>query len=413
MLAVFGSVRVAQSPVGCLYSWPRAGRDQRKLGDPRVLLRHSFSSMGEQRIFRGADRGAALCFWRLLIWKTVNRTEKLFYYFIYGMNNCLMVTCELHKQFSSLKIRCCYHTLFSYSVFSHCSFVLKACMYPATLMVSVRLNLKTSNGSKICQVTLRNLPWDEWVGKISLICSWEEIPLRYNFIFCKWSAWDCGCLVPQRQVKKTSKPVQGSRVGASSSAVRLASVIKSSPSASDFSPPRAIALSMLARFQQALLYQIRYLLQWTSAVGPRGASVKKTAFKVQRAGLGEGFFVCFMPPVRIKWREALWYCAGIVENILNFSCFSKYQSREVWVMLCFLLSINISSGALCVVVMKMLRECACVCFPCLFAGVCWALVLGKIARGSGLRGLGSLLKILGSNHARTVYRGSGYVGSVI
>lgn len=293
-------------------------------------------------------------------------------------------------------------------------------MYPATLRVSVRVNLKTSNGSKICQVTLRNLPWDEWVGKISLICSWEEIPLRYNFIFCEWFAWDCGCSVPQRQVKKMSKPVQGSRVRASSSTVRLASVIKTllqrvtSHRHEPSRPGCCRALSVLARFQQALLYQIRYLLQWTSAVGPRGASVKKTAFKVQWAGLGEGFFVCFMPPVRIKWREPLWYCAGIVENILNFSCFSKYQSREVWVMLCFLLSINISSGALCVVVMKMLRECACVCFPCLFAGVCWALVLGKIARGSGLRGLGSLLKILGSNHARTVYHdGSGYIGSVI
>lgn len=77
-----------------------------------------------------------------------------------------MVTCELHIQFFFEN-----KVLLSYSVFSHCSFVLKACMYPATLRSSVRVNLKTSNGSKICQVTLRNLPWDEWVGKISLICS--------------------------------------------------------------------------------------------------------------------------------------------------------------------------------------------------------------------------------------------------
>lgn len=173
------------------------------------------------------------------------------------------------------------------------------------------------------------------------------------------------------------------------------------------------ALYMLACFQQAFLYQIRYLLQWTSAVGPREAPVKKTAFQVQRTGLRRGFFVCFMPPVRIKWREPFWYCAGIVKNILSFSCFSKYQSREVLVILCFLLSINISSGAVCVVAMKMLRECAFVWFWCLFAGVYWALVLGKISRGSGLRGLGSVLKILGSNHAHTVYCGSGYIESVI
>lgn len=200
-LAVFGSVHVAQSPVGCLYSWPRADHDQPKLGDLRVVPRHNFSSMGEHCVFCGADRGAALCFGGLLIWKTVNRnnfTEKLCFiisYFIYGMNNCLMVTCELHIQFFFEN-----KVLLSYSVFSHCSFVLKACMYPATLRSSVRVNLKTSNGSKICQVTLRNLPWDEWVGKISLICSWEEIPFRYNFIFCERSAWDCGCSVPQRQV---------------------------------------------------------------------------------------------------------------------------------------------------------------------------------------------------------------------
>lgn len=148
-----------------LWSWQRCS----------TLLRGAFNLKNSQQ--------------KQLYWET------LFYYFIYGMNNCLMVICELHIQFFFEN-----KVLLSYSVFSHCSFVLKACMYPATLRSSVRVNLKTSNGSKICQVTLRNLPWDEWVGKISLICSWEEIPFRYNFIFCERSAWDCGCSVPQRQV---------------------------------------------------------------------------------------------------------------------------------------------------------------------------------------------------------------------
>lgn len=170
-------------------------------------------------------------------------------------------------------------------------------MYPATLRGSVRVNLKTSNGSKICQVTLRNLPWDEWVGKISLICSWEEIPFRYNFIFWEQSVWDRGCSVAQRQVKKKQAKlfrdcmsehpqVQFASLLSLKALLQRVTSHRHKPS----HPGCCRALYVLARFQQAFLYQIRYLLQWTSAVGPREAPVKKTAFQVQRTGLRRGVF---------------------------------------------------------------------------------------------------------------------------
>lgn len=131
------------------------------------------------------------------------------------------------------------------------------------------------------------------------------------------------------------------------------------------------------------------LLQWTSPVDLGDIQVRKTAFQVRRITLRTVFsLVCWGVHYDNHRGIVVLEVLGVFESL----CYcSKYQSREILIVLCFLLSIKIRYRAVCVCLMVVgVVFLLLFCF-CLFAGIWWALVLSRISRSEGLRELGFLL----------------------